>query len=74
MNNDMKPSFICIGPGRTGTTWLFNYLQNHKDVYVVPGKEINFFNNFYEKGFDCMLHSSKVMFHVKERFQTHIFF
>jgi len=52
MNNDTKPSFICIGPGRTGTTWLFNYLQNHKDVYVVPGKEINFFNNFYEKGFD----------------------
>tara|TARA_S200000501_G_C20747670_1_gene710237 strand:+ start:253 stop:1095 length:843 start_codon:yes stop_codon:yes gene_type:complete len=55
MNKGSKPTFICVGPGRTGTTWLFNFLQNHKGAYVVPGKEINYFNDLYHKDFDWYL-------------------
>lgn len=31
--------FICIGPGRTGTTALFMALRQHPDIYIPPEKE-----------------------------------
>ena len=34
------PAFICIGPGRTGTTWLYKMLRQHPAVWLPPLKEI----------------------------------
>ena len=31
----MKPDFICIGPEKTATTWLFHVLEHHPDVKIL---------------------------------------
>ncbi len=47
------PSFVGIGSPRAGTTWLYNLLSSHPDVFMPQlRKEINFFNLNYEKGID----------------------
>lgn len=52
-------SFFCIGAQKAGTTWLYNVLKQHQEVYLPPVKEINFFyehhiganNNFKNRFF-----------------------
>ena len=40
-----KPTFICIGAQKTGTTWLHKMLKKHPDVWIPKRpKEIHFFN------------------------------
>lgn len=39
-----KPDFLCIGPEKTGTTWLYSTLKKHPDVYLPPVKELLYFN------------------------------
>ena len=46
----MLPNFLGIGTQRAATTWLFNCLEEHPDVFVPKCKEIYFFNHYYEKG------------------------
>ncbi|MDX8391443.1 MAG: sulfotransferase [Mariprofundaceae bacterium] len=38
----MKPDFICIGPEKTATTWLFSMLEGHPQVWLPPYKELRF--------------------------------
>lgn len=40
----MKPNLFIVGAAKAGTTSLFNYLKNHKDIYSCPIKEPNYFN------------------------------
>ncbi|WP_068108300.1 sulfotransferase family protein [Tropicimonas marinistellae] len=43
---DRKPQFILgVGAQKAGTTWLFDYLQQHPQCAMGPMKEIHFFNN-----------------------------
>ena len=45
------PNFLCIGAERSGTTWLYEVLKIHPEVYLYPYiKEINFFSEHYQKG------------------------
>jgi hypothetical protein len=37
------PNFLIIGAGKSGTSSLHAYLQQHPDVYMSPVKEPNFF-------------------------------
>jgi len=37
-----KPDFICIGPEKTATTWLFSILHDHPEVWLPPYKELRF--------------------------------
>ena len=37
------PDFICIGAHKTGTTWLYETLKRHPEVYLPPVKEIRYF-------------------------------
>jgi len=37
-----KPDFICIGPTKTGTTWLYEMLHRHPQVWLPPLKELSF--------------------------------
>lgn len=45
------PNFIVIGPGKTGTTWLYECLAAHPEVRLARNtKEIFFFNDYYDRG------------------------
>jgi len=50
LHNDKKPNFIVIGSPRCGTTWLYRCLKEHPDVFLPEIKELDFFNNNYNKG------------------------
>ncbi|MCB0184311.1 MAG: sulfotransferase [Caldilineaceae bacterium] len=40
----MMPNFLIIGAAKAGTTSLYNYLQQHPEVYMCPLKEPKFFS------------------------------
>lgn len=44
------PSFLFIGPDKAGSTWLYEALRTHHQVYLSPVKELFFFDRFYQKG------------------------
>ena len=46
---------VCVGPIRSGTTWLFEWLRQHPQVAAPRGKEINFFNDNFDRGTDWYL-------------------
>jgi len=37
------PNFICIGAPQSGTTWLYQNLRAHPDVFMATPKELRFF-------------------------------
>jgi hypothetical protein len=48
----VKPNFINIGPGRCGTSWLYEALEAHPQIGMGKVKETEFFNTHYAKGVD----------------------
>lgn len=44
MQTATKPDFICIGPTKTGTTWLYHMLGLHPQVWLPPHKELCYFS------------------------------
>lgn len=44
------PNFLMIGPGKAGTTWIYDLLRRHPDVYVPETKEVLYFTRFYDRG------------------------
>jgi hypothetical protein len=43
--------FICIGPGRSGSTWLFEVLRKHPSIFLAKNiKETEYFNTYFYKG------------------------
>jgi hypothetical protein len=46
-----KPSFIVVGPPRTGTSWLHKVLEPHATL-PSPSKETRFFDLHFHRGFD----------------------
>ncbi len=49
------PNFLYIGAEKAGSSWIFEILREHPDVYVPPAKDIQFFDKNYEKGIDWYL-------------------
>ncbi len=41
------PDVIVAGMPRSGTTWLFNVLKQHPQIFIPKNKEINYFNKTY---------------------------
>ena len=41
---DFKPDFICVGPHKTGTGWLYETLNRHKQIYPIDEKEIRYYS------------------------------
>lgn len=41
--NALLPTFLIIGAGKSGTTSLHKYLNQHPEVFMCPVKETNFF-------------------------------
>jgi hypothetical protein len=48
LNKKKGPTFICIGPEKTGTGWIYKNLLYHPQVFLPPVKEIRY---FWEKVF-----------------------
>lgn len=48
------PDFIGIGVQRAGTSWLYQCLNEHKEIHL-PAKELHFFDRKYDKGMDWYL-------------------
>ncbi|SFB00997.1 Sulfotransferase domain-containing protein [Lentibacillus halodurans] len=42
----MSPNFLVIGAEKSATTWIYNRLSEHPNVYLPATKEIHFFNQF----------------------------
>jgi hypothetical protein len=40
----MIPNFLVIGAEKSGTTWLYDRLRRHPDVFMPKVKEIHYFN------------------------------
>ena len=43
MQNENWPNFLIIGAGKTGTTSIDYYLDQHPEIFMSPEKEPNFF-------------------------------
>ena len=48
----MLPTFIGIGAQRAGTTWAYNCLAEHPDVFMTNKKELHFFYVNYGRGLE----------------------
>lgn len=42
----LKPNFLVIGAEKSGTTWLYNKLREHPEIYLPLTKECHFFNKY----------------------------
>ena len=38
------PDFLCIGAHKAGTTWLYQQLDSHPDIWMPPVKELHYFD------------------------------
>ena len=48
----MLPNFLIVGAPKSGTSSLARYLADHPDCWVVPEKELRFFDLHYDLGLD----------------------
>lgn len=45
------PNFLVIGAQRCGTSWLYQQLKNHPEIYLnKTRKEIHYFDRYYSRG------------------------
>lgn len=44
------PNYLHLGPAKAGSTWIFNLLKHHPDVFVASGKGLYYFDAHYEYG------------------------
>jgi hypothetical protein len=49
------PNFLYIGTSKAGSTWLFNALAVHPDVYLASSKGLYYFDQHFDKGRDWYL-------------------
>ena len=61
MEQNKKPDFVCIGPEKTGTNWLFSALKNHPEIYLPPIQELRYLN----EGGIIPAHSLKMVIYSK---------
>jgi len=55
-NAHIQQSIIIIGGmPRSGTTFLYHNIQKHPSIFVPYRKELEFFNYYYDRGFDWYL-------------------
>jgi len=45
------PNFLGLGAQRCGTTWIYECLREHPDVFMSQRKEINFFSDIYSNNY-----------------------
>ena len=45
-----KPSFLFVGASKSGSSWFFQILREHPQVFVPANKATFFFSDYYAKG------------------------
>lgn len=50
-----KPSFLFVGPDKTGSSWMHFILEAHPECFVPKAKDIYFFDRYYDRGLDWYL-------------------
>lgn len=50
-----QPTFLFIGPDKSGSSWMSRILSMHPDCYVPPAKDTYFFDRYYNKGLEWYL-------------------
>ena len=74
MKTKKGPTFICIGPQKTGTTWLYVNLKSHPQVFLPNIKETRYLwerKRYKDNSFFDRLRLSSQDFHFREI--THFF-
>ncbi len=46
------PTFLYIGAEKAGSTWIYEALSEHPEVFVTFVKDIDFFNKHYDRGME----------------------
>lgn len=49
------PNFILVGPGKCGTSWIYEFMRAHPQICVSTAKETLFFEDYFHKGIDWYL-------------------
>jgi Sulfotransferase domain len=52
VRTDTVPDFLYVGTSKAGSTWLFNALSVHPDVWLASSKGLYFFDAHYDRGLD----------------------
>ena len=52
MRTDTVPDFLYVGTSKAGSTWLFNALSIHPDVWLASNKGLYFFDTHFDRGLD----------------------
>jgi hypothetical protein len=52
VRTDQVPDFLYVGTSKAGSTWLFNALSVHPDVWLASNKGLYFFDAHYDRGLD----------------------
>jgi hypothetical protein len=52
MSVTRKPNFLYIGPNKAASTWIYEALRCHPEVYVPEAKDLHYFDIYYDKGPD----------------------
>lgn len=48
--NQILPNYLVIGVQRSATTWLFECLREHPDIFMPAEKELHYFDENYNMG------------------------
>ena len=57
----MLPHFLCIGSQKAGTSWLFEQIRQHPDIWMPPIKELHYFDHLY-----CEENRKWTKWHIEE--------
>jgi hypothetical protein len=49
------PNFLYVGVSKAGSSWIYEILREHPEVFVPAAKDIQFFDYSYERGVDWYL-------------------
>ena len=53
--NGIRPEFLYIGTSKAGSSWIYEILREHPEVFVPPAKDIQFFDTQYNRGIEWYL-------------------
>lgn len=46
------PDFLYLGPAKAGSTWIYDVLARHPEIFMAPGKGLYFFTTHHARGLD----------------------
>jgi hypothetical protein len=49
------PNCLYIGTSKAGSTWIFDLLSRHPDIFAASGKGLYFFDSHFDNGWDWYL-------------------